>query len=317
MDGYDVIITDPEKLEKALSKLDYALLYTCKADIHGVCVKLFTDSKKIYEMWSQNFWPMEENVRPHCRIFALSSDKPKIRVLYDPSSKIAAIYGCEYYGWIKSIALALASEFLFSSPSLENRRYPVHGSFLDFKGRGIAIIGAPKSGKTTLTYGLLTGQKGNFITDDWFFARFMDSGIQAYSSEKNSYVREDLAMSWPGLAHRLAHLAKDSHGRSIIDVKQLFGQSRMRSQSELSGVVLLIRDKKKPKLSRLDPDSALSFMLKNDFCNPHQLNRSSRRKKQNAEFFRLLFSKVPVWLLNTVETPTQSLARLSLIFKRL
>jgi len=317
MDGYRVKIASPGKLESALSNLDYRKLYTHKADIHGVCVKLFTDSKQTHDMWVQNFWPMDEGVRPHCRLFAISSGKPGVRVSYAPQSKIAAVFNCEYYGWVKSIALSLASEFLFSSPSLENRRYPVHGSFLDFKGRGIAIIGAPKSGKTTLTYGLLMNQKGNFVTDDWFFVRFMDSGAQVYSSERNSYVREDLAMSWPGLAQKLSHLIKDPHGRSIVDVKQLFGQSRVRSQSELSGVVLLTRDKSLPVLSRLNRDSALAFMLKSDFCNPHQLSRSNVRTRQNADFFRRLFSKVPVWRLNTIETPEQSLERLSRIFKRL
>jgi hypothetical protein len=65
-----------------------------------------------------------------------------------------------------------------------------------------------------------------------------------------------------------------------------------------------------PPFRQLSPKEASSFMLKNDFCNPHQLVRSKAKKAQRTRFFKELFKRAPVYLLNTIETPAESLERL-------
>jgi energy-coupling factor transporter ATP-binding protein EcfA2 len=256
-------------------------------------------------MWEDNFELMPDWIRPHARLFAVSS--PVFRVLYEPLSKTAIVEGCNYYGWVKSIALALVADFMEDFTS-EHRRYSIHGSFVDFGGQGVAIIGPSGSGKTTLTYGLLLDKTSNFLTDDWFFVRLAEGKIPVYSSEKNSYIRGDLEKSWP--QYKLKNIRKDSQGRAIVDVKQLLGTDRIRPDSLLCACVLLVRNKELPVLTKLSKEKALAFMLKNDFCNPHQLIRTKAKLKQRKEFFGELFSRVPVYLLNTSETPEQSLKRL-------
>lgn len=209
--SYKVQLINQTMKNELMEKLHDRGLFELKAAIHGTCIKFFTDNKDYKEMWEDNFEPMQDWIRPHGRIFAVSGFGSRdltshssralveFKVLYEPQSKTVIVYGCEYYGWIKSIALALVADFLEDFTS-EHRRYSVHGSFIDFGGHGLAIIGPSGSGKTTLTYGLLRGKRANFLTDDWFFVRFGNDDVLVYSSEKNSYIRADLAKTWPEYA---------------------------------------------------------------------------------------------------------------------
>jgi len=309
---YKVQIISPATKERIVARLDYRELYELKAAMHGACIKLFTDNVDFKEMWEENFEPMPEWVRPHARIFAIAG--PKFSLMYEPVSKTVILQNCDYYGWVKSIALALAAEFFEDTPS-EHRRYSVHGSFVDFGGRGIAIIGPPKSGKTTLTYGLLLDNNNNFLTDDWFFVRFAGKDTLVFSAEKNSYIGADLAQNWPQLSKKLQRLKPDGHGRAIADVKRLFGGERIRKNSALSAVVLLTREKGKLPFRKLSGDEAVRFMMANDFCNPHQLIRTKAKMAGRRMFFAELFKRAPVYLLNTVETPQGSLERLKKLIR--
>jgi hypothetical protein len=307
MAGYTVEIISTKLKNDLMAKFYSSQLFERKAVIHGTCVKFFTDSHEFKDMWEDNFDLMPDWIRPHARLFALKGKK--LRVRYEPLSKTVIIEGCSYYGWVKSIALALVADFMEDFTS-EHRRYSVHGSFIDHKGRGTAIIGPSGSGKTTLTYGLLLDKHSNFLTDDWFFVRLAESDTLVYSSEKNSYIRGDLGHSWPQYKERLKGIKKDGQDRSIVDVRRLLGADRIRTESELAVTVLLTRDKSLPPLQKINEKEALAFMLKNDFCNPHQLIRSNIRMNQRKEFFKELFTRAPVYLLNTTETPQQSLDRL-------
>jgi serine kinase of HPr protein (carbohydrate metabolism regulator) len=184
---------------------------------------------------------------------------------------------------------------------------------VDHGGKGVAIVGPPKSGKTTLTYGLLLDMKYSFLTDDWFFVRLADGDTLVYASEKNSYIRSDLAENWPALAKKLKGLKLDKRQRAIVDVKRFFGENRIRKNSTLGLFVILTREKGKPALQKLDAKAATAFMLKHDFCNPHQLVRTKKKKAKRTAFFKGLFQKLPVYMLNTIETPKQSLDRLRIL----
>ncbi len=311
---YSVKTISREQKEKLMEKYHSKGLYELKAAIHGTCLKFFTDNKEFKEMWEDNFEPMPDTIRPHARLFAVK-DGRGLQVLYEPVSKTAIVKNCSYYGWIKSIGLALVADFMEDFTS-EHRRYSIHGSFVDKRGRGIGIVGTSGSGKTTLTYGLLLDRDFSFLTDDWFFVRITESDTLIFSSEKNSYVRSDLAKTWPQLKKKLGGLKLDSKERAILDVRKLFGNDRIRKDSTLGLFVILMRKKKQLPLRKLSRKEAVDFMLKNDFCNPHQLVRSKSRIDQRKKFLNELFGKVPVYLLNTIETPEQSLARLRELSKR-
>jgi hypothetical protein len=317
-ESYAVREIDRGKMEKLIEDVDFSSLAQRKASIHGTCIKLFCTEDWIIQMWEDNFYPMGVGMRPHGRIIVLKDKSRKLKVCYERISKTVIIYNCDYYGWIKSIALALAADYLMDSPSLENRRYSIHGSYLDIGGRGIGIMGKPKAGKTTLTYGMLDKREDvNFLTDDWFFIRFMGMGTRIYSAEENSYAGTDIAENWPQLKKRLAGAKRDSHGRAIVDIKRLFGAGRIRDRSECYGLILLTRDKKESPIRELAKKEAVELLEKWDYCNPHQLYRGKERMQEQKRFFSNLLKKVPIYLLNTVETPEQSLKRLEEIVEKL
>jgi hypothetical protein len=309
MDSYKAELISQKEKNGIMFRLVGDELYEKKANIHGTCIKFFTDSEEFAGMWENNFRHMLDEIRPHGRVFAIGDPSKKFSVLYEPSSKTVIIKNCDYYGWVKSIALALVADF-FEDFTSEHRRYSIHGSFVDYGGHGIGIIGPSGSGKTTLTYGLLLGKEYNFLTDDWFFVRMLANDVLTFSSEKNSYIREDLARVWPQLKLKLNNLKMDAKGRAVVDIKRIFGGDRIRERSTLKLIVLLTREKGKAAIQKLSAEEALEFMLKNDFCNPHQLIRSKAKVKERAGFFSELFSRVPVYLLNTVETPQESLERI-------
>ena len=314
---YKVKLISPAGKEKLMQKV-YAKrpLFEKKANIYGCCVKLFTDSEEFFRMWNRNFHSMLDSIRPHGRVLAMCGNG-KEKVSYEPGSKTVILENCDYYGKLKSLGLALVADYLEDVPS-EHRRHSIHGSYVDFGGRGVAVIGPSKSGKTTLTYGLLMEKDAAFLTDDWLFVR-MGQDMVVHSSEKNSYIRGNIDKDWPAYARMFKRLKPryDNKGRAIMDVRMLFGEDKLKRESVMRAVVLLTRDKKEKPFRKLSAKEALSFVLKNDFCNPHQLVRSPKKKKLRTEFFKELFGRVPVYLLNTVETPAQSLARLKKVAKGL
>ncbi|MDZ4171937.1 MAG: hypothetical protein U1C19_07195 [Methanobacteriaceae archaeon] len=305
--SYHVDVISPEKKDQLLQELNFDFTFERKANIHGACVKLLTDNEDFKEEWEDNFKFMNEDIRPHAKIISFNTGGD-LKVLYEPVSRICIIQNCDYYGWIKSIALAVVSDF-FEEYNSENRRYSLHASAVDFGGHALGIIGPPGTGKTTLTYGLLTDNRFNYISDDWFFTRLFDNDMVIYSSEKNSYIRDDIIEVWPEFSNNLNKVKLDNRQRGLADVKNLF-QGRVRESSTLHSLVLLQRDYSETPFKRLSITEALNYMENNDFCNPHQLIRNKRKYSLRMDFLKSVFSKVDVYMLNTIETPLKSLNRI-------
>ena len=307
--NYKVEIISSEEKDSEVERLSGKFIYEHKAEIHGACIKLLTDVKQFYDMWEENFKPISEEIRPHGRIFVLNHGG-SLKVNYEPISKTLIVLNCDYYGWVKSLALALTADF-FEEYHSEHRRYSIHGSLVDRKGQGLSIMGPSGSGKTTLTYGLLGSSVYNYVADDWFFVRILGNDLLGFPSEKNSYIREDLAKIWPAFSKRLKEVQLDDQKRGIANVKLMFGEKGIRESTNIRGIVLLKRDKEvKQAFSKLKPEEALKYTIENDFFNPHQLVRDSRRLLKRKRFFKEIYSMIPTYLLNTVESPEDSLRHL-------
>ena len=313
MSNYEVELITPEAKDRLADELAGEIYFERKANIHGACVKLLTDNESFKDEWEDNFRFMNEDVRPHAKIFSIE-DGGDLHVMYDPTSKVSIVKNCDYYGWIKSIALATISDFLEDYHSI-HRRYSVHGSAVDHMGHAIAIIGPPGTGKTTLTYGLLQDENFNYISDDWFFTRLFSNATVIYSSEKNSYIRDDLADVWKTFSKEVKRVKLDVKGRGIADVNTLFN-GRIRESSTLKTVVLLERNQDNSSFRELTPEEGLDYMIKQDFCNPHQMIRDARKFNLRVNFFKELFTENQVYMLNTVETPQESLDRIVALAER-
>jgi hypothetical protein len=121
MSDYEVRILNPEERQTLSDKLAKNIRYELKANIHGACVKLLTDNKDFKNEWEDNFKFMNEDVRPHSKIFSIE-DGGDLQVMYDPIGKVSILKNIDYYGWIKSIALATISDFFEDYHSI-HRRY--------------------------------------------------------------------------------------------------------------------------------------------------------------------------------------------------
>jgi adenylate kinase family enzyme len=310
---YTVKIISPEEKDFMFTQLVEKVRFERKANLHGACVKLLTNNPEFKEEWEDNFKFMNEDIRPHAKIFAIEEDG-QLQVMYEPISRSCLVLNCDYYGWVKSLALAAVSDF-FEDYHSEHRRYSVHGSAVDYGGHSIAIIGPPGTGKTTLTYGLLQEADFNYISDDWFFIRIFSNAMVLYSSEKNSYIRDDLAQVWEKFRDKVMEVQLDNRHRGVADVQTLF-DGRVRESSNLKTVILLERVDGHPPIREVKTEEALKFMIDKDFCNPHQLVRNKRKENLRTEFFKELFSKVDVYILNTVETPQESLDRIKTLARK-
>ncbi|HHQ44879.1 MAG TPA: hypothetical protein ENN13_01925, partial [Candidatus Altiarchaeales archaeon] len=297
--GYTVALISMEEKDKLLDNLP-EYFTSCKAYIHGLCVELVTDDKCFKEMWQDNFSGISDTIRPHCRVISLTNHEyGDTTVLYEQTSNTVFLYNCGYYGYVKSLALAVAGDFMEDYHSIHGR-FSVHGSCIDFEGRGIGIIAPSGSGKTTLSYGLLLSKNAKLVSDDWFYVQTTLSDVVAFASEKNNYIREDIGDNWEIFKKLVDSAQLDGEQRAVVDLSLALGKMKTRENTILKSLVLLKRDDGDPEnLRKITVDEAVKFLLKHDFCNPHQLVRTGYKMKLREDFFRKMFEKVNVYILNT------------------
>jgi len=293
---YEVELISIEDKKALIENYLGHLLYEERADIYGCCIKLLTDIKYVKERWEENFYPMSAHVRSHGRLIVTEEEGENLKVMYDPLSKTAILVNVDYYGWVKSIALSVASDILEDSHDINS----VHGACVDIDGRGVCLIAPSGTGKTTHTYGLLRLKGVRAVSDDWFFVRLMADQNVAFSSEKNFYIQADIAETW-GEYKKLVEKAEfDAKGRAVVNVRWIVGKGKILPMTTLKTAILLKRDPKDNKtIRKLAPEEAIQYMKNVDFCNPHLLVKDQRKSDLRERFFREFFSHLETYLVNT------------------
>jgi hypothetical protein len=298
--SYSVQLIDPEEKDSLFETYEHRLLYTSKAEIYGCCIKLLTESDQTRNKWEDNFYTANENTRSHGRLIVIDEPGQPLSVKYDPYTKTAFLVNVDYYGWIKSIALALAGDVLED----EHRIYSVHGAAIDMGCIGVSIIAPSGTGKTTHSWGLLLTKNARLISDDWYFVRLSSHLPLAFGSEKNCYIEADIGKIW-NYYERLVDKAQfDQRGRAVVNVRWIVGSGGVIPMATLHKIFLLKRDPQdKNVVASLNVNESLQFMLERSFCNPHQLVRDNRKIELRKDFFRRLFEQTEVYLVNTTGTP--------------
>ncbi|MDQ1283002.1 MAG: hypothetical protein QG666_792 [Euryarchaeota archaeon] len=302
--SYAVEIITIERTEDLIEQYARQVLYEVKSEIYGCCIKLLTGSSKIKNAWEESFYFSSQNIRSHGRLYVLEDRSVgENRVFYDPHSKSCFLFNIDYYGWIKSLALSVAGDILEDNHGI----YSVHGACLDVRGRGVCILGGSGAGKTTHTYGLLRKPKARVVSDDWFFARVFGDDVLAYSSEKNFYIRADLADIWKEFSGLVGKAVLDELGRAVVDLRWVIGKGRILPLTTLENVIVLKRDPSSEETVReLGADEALSILEANGYFNPHLLVKSDFKRRLRSRFFRELFARTRVYEVNTRGTPEES-----------
>ena len=293
--------------ERLFARLRPALLYDRKANLFGTCIKLYTNRRETKESWEDNFYAMGEMVKSHGRVVAHYADRGRQRVRYEPYTHTAILSNVGYYGFVKSIALGVAGDILED----QHETYSVHGAAIDVDGQGIGMIAPSGTGKTTHAFGLLGMPRTRFVSDDWYFVRIFGRDAVAYSSEKNSYIREDIGKFWPQFAELVRKVRLDAQGRAVADVRWVVGREHMRESTTIRTLILLKRDAKDRTIVRkLTAREALAYLLREGFCNPHLLVSDRRKLALRRAFFREFLARTECYLVNTVLPPLETQERI-------
>lgn len=300
---YEVELISTEEKDELMEKYGERLLYGEKADIYGCCIKLLTDIKYVKERWEESFYPMSAHVRSHGRLIVTNEEKAEQKVLYDPLSKTAFLFNIDYYGWVKSLALSVASDILEDNHGINS----VHGACVDIDGKGVCLIAPPGAGKTTHTYGLLRLKGIRVVSDDWFFVRLTGDHAFAFASEKNFYIQADIAEIW-GEYQKLVEKAEfDSRGRAVVNVRWVVGKGKILPMTTLRKAILLKRSPEDSvTFSKLSPEEASNYIESVDFCNPHMLVKNERKMNLRKKFFKELFNPLEIYIVNTAAPIDQS-----------
>jgi hypothetical protein len=297
---YPIEIIGTDEKQRFYTSLMKRPLVSRKANVYGCCIKLMTDSKPFAEIWSDNFYSADENNRSHGRIMAVEDPSKPLHMKYDPLTKTAFVYNFDYYGWLKSVALAITGDMLEDAHQIHS----VHGAALDIMGKGAALIAPSGTGKTTHSWGMLRNPGVRLVADDWFFVRLYERSAICYGSEKNCYVDADLGRIWPEYREVLERVVSDKQGRAVVNVRWVVGADGVVPMTTLKKVVLLKRDPADPSLLRQISDrEALGMLMEKEFYNPHQLVRDERKLALRKGFFSDLLSKVECYVANTTESP--------------
>jgi hypothetical protein len=313
--SYVIQLIDTKEKDKLYDTYESKLLYTSKIDIYGCCIKLLTDSNHIKDEWEVNFFSANENNRSHGRLIVVTEPKEPFSIKYDPYTKTAFLINVDYYGWVKSIALAVAGDILED----EHRIYSVHGAAIDLSCLGVSIIAPSGTGKTTHSWGLLRIPNARLISDDWYFVRLSTREPLAFGSEKNTYIQADIGKIWNEYELLVDKAQFDQRGRALVNVRWVVGNGGVIPMTTIHKIILLKRDPKDINIvTALKTDQALQYLLENNFCNPHQLVRDDRKIELRTNFYRKFLSQSDVYLVNTTGTPqeTQNRIRVLLSLKK-
>lgn len=301
---YDIEIISIEREKELAEQYAGQVLYEVKSEIYGCCIKLLAGSRQVKEAWEESFYSASYSIRSHGRIYVLEDKSiEENRVYYNPLSRSCFIFNMDYYGWIKSLALSLAGDILEDNHSI----YSVHGACLDLNGRGVCILGGSGAGKTTHTYGLLRRPEARAVSDDWFFARIFGEEILAFGSEKNFYIRADLASIWKEFSGLVDRAVFDQKGRAVVDLRWVIGKGRILPLTTLQTVIILKRDPSQEEtVQEMEPGLALRLLEESDYFNPHLLVKNDFKRRLRTQFFRQLLASTRVYEVNTRGTPEES-----------
>jgi hypothetical protein len=301
--SYQVEYITPQRKEELFEKYHKRILYANKAEIYGCCIKLLTENPQIKDWWEDNFYAMSENTRSHARIVVLQELNQPASIKYDPYTKSTFLINIDYYGWVKSIALALAGDVLED----EHKINSVHGAAIDVDCMGVSIIAPSGTGKTTHSWGLLRLPNSRLVSDDWYFVRLTNREPLAFGSEKNCYVDADIGKIWNEYEKLIDKATFDQKGRAVVNVRWIVGSGGVIPLATLRKVILLKRDPQDKKVSMcLTAKQAVDYLVEHDFCNPHQLVRNNRKFQLRKNFFSNLFKQTDTYLVNTTGSPQET-----------
>lgn len=305
--SYNITLISSEKANKYWKKLikQKRLLYFRKVDINGCCIKLITDQTGTINTFGENFYHFGERHRSHGKLMVFDDKSIEgLKVEYEPYSRTVFIWNCDYYGYIKSLALSVAGDILEDFHDFHS----LHGACLEYQGSGLGIVAPSGTGKTTLGYGIIRRSRAVLISDDWFFIRFQNKAAVGMSSEKNVYIRDNIVKDFEEFKPIIEKTHLDSKHRAVINIRDIVGAYKIREKTTLETIFTLKRDPSDSTIIRkMEADEMIEYLKLHDFCNPHLLVRDDRKLKIRLKFLNKLFKKATPYIVNTIDTSKKTI----------
>ncbi|TMI20343.1 hypothetical protein E6H31_09630 [Candidatus Bathyarchaeota archaeon] len=309
----------------AEKKLHEAQAARSKADLNGVTVEFYGNSKHQKDFWKLNWKEAPDSSHPDARIYsAYGVEGREPTAYYCPETHESVFFNTEYYGQCKSWALGMAAAIM------EEKRntHSIHGACVDVSGKGVIIVAPTGTGKTTQAFKLMELPGGRIVGDDWVYIDHNEGEqlrhLVGRQPEKSLYMRTETQMSKPWLRK----IFDKSKCENITTTKESCEFTEGLTGCKLTSGkcvfdeglhwCLLRRDDKSPPEVHLDADGAIKVLRKGEYMvrpgagpkemwgklasepwyNPYLLLLDHARQEQ---FFRRMISKFDVKciLLNT------------------
>jgi len=155
------------------------------AIIHGVRVRMFTNSEHHCDFWVHNWFSPEEwkqatgkdaEERPAVLVYALTGvEGEQPAAYYNRDASEIIFFNTSYYGQLKSWTLGAVGRVLAEEYGIHS----IHGACVAFNDRAILYIAPTGTGKSTNSYGLISYPGTRFHSDDWVYVR------HAYKNKKD------------------------------------------------------------------------------------------------------------------------------------
>ena len=296
--------------------------YGWNANINGTIIQLVTNNFHLMDFWMESWYPAPATgISPHGTIYAIT-DVPNHKPFcyYSSEAKTAVLVNTDYYGQCKSWALGIVADVM----EMGHNVHSIHAAVVDIGGCGVAIIGPTGAGKSTLSYGLaLTVPYARIHSDDWAYLEYVGEEGQgrtiAHTSERKSYLRTDIATSFPHLAELFNRCKLENVGqsytdipnsRAILDPLWVGGTASCVAITRIQVVLLLRRDAHSLPIEKLDTEQAIDILRKGEymddgklrsvpFYNPYLLVKDEVRTRLQVDFFRHLLLVADCYVLNT------------------
>jgi len=153
-------------------------LYRHDVVIHGVRVRVTTNSPHLYDFWVDNWYGVEEWQAatgqrpprdPQVTVYALGgvADQQEA-AYYSRKTNTIVFFNTAYYGQLKSWVLGAVGRVLAEEYGIHS----IHGACVEVDGRGVLYIAPTGTGKSTSSYGLMAYPRTRFHSDDWVYVRY-------------------------------------------------------------------------------------------------------------------------------------------------
>ncbi len=293
-----------ELRKTAEEKLNSAESYRSKANLNGVTVEFWGNSRHQFDFWTLNWNEASGSSKPEARIYsAFGLDGVAPSAFYCPETNESVFFNTEYYGQCKSWALGMAAAVL----ERNHETHSIHGACVDVGGKGVIIVAPTGTGKTTQAFKLMERLNGRIVGDDWVYIDHREGDRLGYlvgrQPERSLYMRTETQKDkdWlrkifdygrcENVVMRKADCeftegetgCKQTHGtcvfnqgfnwcyyafgnsRVLVPRESIFGPGKITDEAKVKLLVLLRRDESSPAKVRLDADEAIEVLRKGEY----------------------------------------------------